>query len=428
MNKVNRNKQPEILTPTAGAIPIPDICTLKGGVPVYLFGTGTLDLLRIEFVFNAGQLVEKSNLAATTANAMLTEGTTLHDAGTINDLIDMTGAALTHNADKDTACLIAVTLSRKLEEVMALAEEVLFHPSFPEREFRMLMDKRIQSFLTNRQKTSVIAREEFYRALFGNNNPYGRVTVLEDYNLMTKEIAQSFHSEFYRRSNMYITVAGKDPEKAVPVLERYFSCNDPETWNRPVIPELDFETAMPGRYFTEVHASVQSAIRMGWKGITRDHTDFMGLQVANMVLGGYFGSRLMKNIREDKGYTYGISSVASALHKTGFITIMTEVANDYREQTIEEIKKEINDLSDFEISQQELMLVRNHIMGEIARMFDGPFTTAETIRGLIDYNTDLDYYRQLEETVKTITAGKIRELFKTYYDTDKAIEIIAGAK
>ncbi len=180
--------------------------------------------------------------------------------------------------------------------------------------------------------------------------------------------------------------------------------------------------------FFEVSNSVQSAVRVGWRGITRQHPDYQGLQVANVILGGYFGSRLMRNIREEKGYTYGISSVSGALRDIGFIAVVTEVANEYREQTLEEIRREITELATVEVGIDELLTVRNHIMGEIARTFDGPFASAEAIRGLIDYGPDPDYYRRFEEKVKTITPGEIKDLVATYYNTDNAIEIIAGAK
>ena len=227
---------------------------------------------------------------------------------------------------------------------------------------------------------------------------------------------------------MYITVAGHDPEKALPVLEKYFSGNGTGMWHKPEMPEIVFETAKTGRIFAEVGNSVQSAVRMGWKGISRDHQDYQGLQVANMILGGYFGSRLMRNIREEKGYTYGINSVAGAFHGIGYIAIMTEVANSYREETISEIKKEIMKLCRDEVGQDELSIVRNHFMGEIARMFDGPFNRAEAIRGIIDYNTGHDYFARFVETVKTITPVKIKELFNTYFNIDDSFEIIAGAK
>jgi predicted Zn-dependent peptidase len=428
MKRHNVQQPPVIITPSAGETVFPETVSLSNGVPVYLLGKGTVDLLRIEFVADAGQRREKVHMASSTANAMLTEGTENHDAITLNDLIDSTGAVLNHSADKETASLIMITLSRKLEEVTALAEEVLFHPSFPETEFRMLIDKRVQAFLTGRQKTSVIGREEFYRALCGNNNPYGRVTKLEDYQSITTEAIREFHSLHYRPDSMYITVAGRNPEKALPVLDKYFSGTGTGMWHKPEMPELAFETAKTGRIFAEVGNSVQSAVRMGWKGISRDHPDYQGLQVANMILGGYFGSRLMRNIREEKGYTYGINSVVGAFHGLGYIAIMTEVANNYREETIREIKKEIIKLCRDEVGKDELSIVRNHFMGEIARMFDGPFNSAETIRGIIDYNTGHDYFARFAETVRTITPGKIKELFNAYFNIDNSFEVIAGAK
>ncbi len=419
---------PEIITPSPGDTSFPEVVRLTNGVPVYLLGNGAVDLLRIEFVFNAGQLVETVHLAASAANAMLTEGTLAHDAASLNDLIDATGAIFNHTADKDSASLTVITLARKLEEVMDLAEEVLFHPSFPEKEFRMLTDKRLQSFLTGRQKTSVIARELFYQALCGERSPYGRITTPDDYTALTTADLRAFHSQHYAPDNMYITVAGRNPEQALPVLERHFSGDGSGRWHKTLIPELKFETAMPGRIFREVGTSVQSTVRMGWKGITREHPDYQGLQVATMILGGYFGSRLMRKIREDKGYTYGIHAVSGAFHRIGYITIMTDVATGYREQTISEIKKEINLIRDEEPGNEEMTLVKNHLMGELARMFDGPFAMAEAIRGVIDYDCGSDYYTRFAETVRTISPGKIKELFNTYFNTGDSFEIIAGAK
>jgi zinc protease len=150
--------------------------------------------------------------------------------------------------------------------------------------------------------------------------------------------------------------------------------------------------------------------------------------VANTILGGYFGSRLMKNIREDKGYTYGIGSVAGSLRYGGFISVITDVANQYREETIEEIIKEINKLRKREASGDEMMLVRNHMMGDLARAFDGPFAMAEALRGVLDAGLTMDYYRNLEETVKTISPGKIKELVNAYYNPDEAIIVVAGTK
>ncbi len=422
------NMPPEIITPSAGDTLFPEPVRLDNGVPVYLLANGTVDLLRIEVVFPAGQVFEEKHLAASTANAMLTEGTQYNDAATINDLIDSTGAALTHSADKDTASLVTVTLSRKLDEVTGLMQEVLFRPSFPEKEFRMLTDRRVQAFLTSRQKTSVIARETFYEALCGSANPYGRISREDDFRSLTTADLRQFHERHYRPDRMYITVAGREPEKALPILQKYFSTDRTGNWQNTSVPAPRFETAKPGLIFCDVPNSVQSTVRTGWKGITRNHPDFHELQVATMILGGYFGSRLMRRIREEKGFTYGIHAVSGAFQSIGYITIMTDVANKYRDETLEEIRNEIDRLRTEEISDDEMTIVRNHLMGEIARMFDGPFSSADAIRGVIDYEAGADYYSRFVETVTSVRPARIREIFNTYFDPGKAIEIIAGSR
>lgn len=427
-----RNKEikgaPEIITPSAGDTSLPEPVMLGNGVPVYMAGNGTVDLLRIEFVIPAGQVLEEVHLAASATSAMLTEGTLHHDAATINDLIDSTGAALTHSSDKDTAGLVTVTLTRKLDDVMALASEVLFSPSFPENEFRMLTDRRLQAFQTSRRRTSVIAREAFYEALCGSRSTYGRITTEDDYRRLTTGDVREFHRKHYRPVNMYVTVAGSEPWKALPVLEKYFSGKGTGQWQKPPLPSPVLETSEPGKIFRDLPTSVQSTVRVGWKGITRNHPDYQALQVATMILGGYFGSRLMRTIREEKGYTYGIGAVAGAFHNIGYITIMTDVANAYRDETLSEIRKEIEKLRTEGVSEEEMTLVRNHMMGELARIFDGPFSVADAIRGIIDYETGADYYTRLAETVKTITPARIMDIFNRYFNPGEAWEIIAGSR
>ncbi|MDF1558826.1 MAG: pitrilysin family protein [Bacteroidales bacterium] len=419
-------RAPALNIPSPGDTSFPACTRLSNGVPVYLIGNGPEGLIRIEFVFNAGQRTESVHLASAATNTMLTEGTYLHDAASVNNLIDATGALFSPNADKDSAGLVTVTLTRKLDEVMSLAEEVLFHPSFPEREFRMMKDKRMQAFLIGRQRTAVRAREEFYRALCGDETPYGRVTCAEDYASLSVSHLQDFHSTHYIPRNMYITVAGRNPEQALPLLERHFSGEGSGPWSKPVITVPLFSSASPGVIYCEVKDSVQSTVRMGWKGITRDHPDYLGLQVATMLLGGYFGSRLMRKIREEKGYTYGIHAVAGAFHGIGYIAVMTDVANAWREETVMEIRKEIARLQRDDVSDDELQVVRNHTMGEIARLFDGPFSVADAIKGIVDYDAGHDYYTRFAETVNNITPGKIKELFNTYFNQEEAYVIIAG--
>lgn len=427
MNQQNDKRAPEIITPTVGDISFPEPVKLKGGIPVYLMDGGAIDILRIELIFPAGQVMDEVHLTASMVSAMLTEGTLKHNAITLNNLIDSTGAVLKGSAGKDRSSLVVVTLPRMLDDVMRLTGEILLQPAFHEKEFRRLTERRIQSFLTQRQKTAVIARELFYESLCGKENPYGRITTEQDYRELTTDDLHRFHLKHYKPCNIYITVAGKDPEQALPVLEKYFDSRITGTSCQPSLPGIKFESSPPGTLFHEMPGSVQSSIRLGWKGLLRNDPDFWPLQVATVLLGGYFGSRLMRKIREEKGYTYGIQAVSGAFQLIGFITIMSDVANTYRDEALADIRNEIKELQSVLVSEEELSLVRNQMMGELARLFDGPFSRAEVIKSVIDYGTGSDYYNRFAESVKSITPARVRELFNTYFSLDQAQEITAGA-
>jgi predicted Zn-dependent peptidase len=170
----------------------------------------------------------------------------------------------------------------------------------------------------------------------------------------------------------------------------------------------------------------QSAIRVGKELFNRHHTDYAGMQVLNTVLGGYFGSRLMKNIREDKGYTYGIGSMIISLHHSGYFVIASEVGTGVTKKAVKEVFVEINRLRNELIPENELSLVKNYIMGQIIRMFDGPFATADTIKSILEYGLDFDYYDRTIETIMGITAVELRDLANKYLKPETFTEIIAG--
>ncbi|MCY7291959.1 MAG: insulinase family protein, partial [Ferruginibacter sp.] len=169
---------------------------------------------------------------------------------------------------------------------------------------------------------------------------------------------------------------------------------------------------------------VQGAIRIARPFLNRHHPDFMKVSVLNTVFGGFFGSRLMSNIREDKGYTYGIHSyVQNHIHNSAWM-ISTEAGKDVCEATIEEIYKEMKLLREDLVDEEELMLVRNYLIGTILGDLDGPFQIMGRWKNLILNNLDGDYFYRSIETIKTISAEDLRDLAKKYLNPEDFYELV----
>ncbi|HBC78429.1 MAG TPA: hypothetical protein DCZ51_07355 [Bacteroidales bacterium] len=172
--------------------------------------------------------------------------------------------------------------------------------------------------------------------------------------------------------------------------------------------------------------AVQTAIRIGSSSINKRHPDYPGMKFLNVMLGGYFGSRLMKNIREEKGLTYGIHSSVSSFNLSGFKLISTEVGRENTGRAIDEIYREINRLLTEPVSKNELEVVRKYMSGEMVRMFDGPFAIAESFKAVWEFGLDLNYFVGMMDKIRTITSDEIIRLANTYYKQDDLYEITVG--
>ncbi|MEO6630120.1 MAG: pitrilysin family protein, partial [Mucilaginibacter sp.] len=232
--------------------------------------------------------------------------------------------------------------------------------------------------------------------------------------------------QMYQPSNCTIIISGKIEPQILELITNTFD----KGWTNPDIkpdttqPEIISSTEH--FYFTEKPDALQSAIRMGLPVINRTHPDFPGLQVLNTVLGGYFGSRLMANIREDKGYTYGIGSGMSSLKYAGAMFIATEVGAGVCKAAIAEIEKEINLLKSELMPDEELSLVRNYMLGSLLGSLENVFSHADKFKNLYFAGLDYDYYDRYVNAVKTITAERLKDLANVYLDFDGFYKVIVG--
>jgi zinc protease len=401
--------------------------TLNNGVPVFCIEAGNEDIVRLEIVFRAGQVREHMPMVASTTNMMLPEGSQNYTAEELNRLLDYFGAFLNLSPEKDLSGVVIFFLSKHTGKILELAREIIFRPLFPEAELHALMKKRLRWFLLNREKVSNQAIDTFFESAFGKLHPYGRQLKEHDFELMNQSVIKDFHSKYYTPENMTLIISGKMHPETPELLNMYLGEKSLQKNGK-----TDWVPAINGEGPKEVHIekkkAVQTAIRIGSPTINKRHPDYPGLKILNTILGGYFGSRLMKNIREEKGFTYGINSSISSLDLSGYKVISTEVSPKNCRKTVDEIFKEIKILQNVPPPEEEMEIIRNYMSGELVRMFDGPFAIAESFRSSWEFGLDNNYYQKLSEKILKIKPEEITELARTYYKIDELYQVTVGSK
>jgi zinc protease len=426
MNNLQR-VQPRIFPVEKVVIPETMSFRLNNGIPVYNIEAGTEDIMRLEFVFKAGQIKEQLPLLASTCNIMLSEGSQNYRSEELNRLLDYYGVFLNQSAEKDCAGIVLFFLNKHIEKVLELSYEILFRPVFPEPELISLMKKRLRWYLVNREKVQNLAIDQFLESIFGINHPYGYQIRENDFENITPSLLSDFHSRYYTPQNMAIIISGKIHPKTTELLNSFFGnivSGKDESENSATL----IKSGKIKKIHINKKGAVQNAIRIGSTTINKRHSDYPGLKILDTILGGYFGSRLMKNIREEKGYTYGINSSISSLELSGYKVISTEVGQKYCQLAIDEIYNEIRLLQTVPVENGEMEVVRNYMSGEMLRMFDGPFALAESFRSVWEFGLDNGYFHRLAEKIKTIKSDEIIELAKTYYNIDELYEITVGSE
>ncbi len=406
-------------------IPEAECFLLSNNVPVYTINSETEDIVRLEFIFRAGQTRENLPLLASFTNAMLTEGSASHTSEALMGRLDYYGAYISLYSDKDQAGLIVITLNRHAAKVISLVREILFNPVFPAKELNNLIKKRLQWYRINRERVQALAMERFLESVFGGSHPYGRKITEDDFGRIEPHLLADFHSRHYNPGNLSVVASGRISGNLVSILDKYFG----NIKSRNTVagePAAAISGKSPARSVLKKRGAVQNSVRIGSSSINKRDTDYQGLKIVTTILGGYFGSRLMKNLREEKGLTYGVRSDLSSFDVSGLFIISAEINRENTGRAVDEIYNEIRILQSIPVEEQELNVVRNFMLGEMVRMFDGPFARAESFKALLLFGLGTEYYYRFAEKIKSISPDEITELARTYYKTDELHEIIAG--
>lgn len=401
---------------------------LRNNIPVYSINAGTQDLIKIEFLFSAGMYQQQLPLQAATVNAMLEEGTSKMTAAQIADAVDYYGAFLETGVSQDHASIVLYTLNKHLKATLPVVEQIIKDATFPQHELDTHLQNKKQKFLVNSQKVATLARKRFAELIFGEKHPYGVNVKETDFDVINQGLLKDFYSKCYRANNCKIIVAGKVNDDVFSLLDNHFGAKDWTSTNELNVPVTTVSSAKDREQLIYKEDALQSAIRIGKVMFNKTHADFQPFQVLNTVYGGYFGSRLMSNIREDKGYTYGIGSGLASLQHSGYFFISTEVGVDVCKNAIKEIYFEMDRLREELVPEGELELVKNYLLGTFLRSVDGPFAMADKFKGILEYGLGYDYFDRYIATIKSISASDIRDLANTYFDKRSMIELVVGKK
>ncbi|TXK46060.1 insulinase family protein [Pontibacter qinzhouensis] len=424
---LDRTKAPETYEIDAVTLQIAEVQLLPNGVKLHLIKNETQPVIRLDFVFKAGKWYESESGVSDLTAKMLLEGSLHYTAKQIAEQVAYYGASFDSNHGYDRTELTLYCLSKHLKELLPLVTDVIQNPVFPEEEFQQLKQRTIQNLKVQKQKSSYLATQELTRQLYGATNPYVFGFEEERIAALTLSEIKQFYTENYSTNTLEVFACGDLNEKVWQELTDALQelKIDVENSIEAIHAFLD---SQPKESIVLMPESLQSSIRVGKRFPLIQHEDYLKLKILNEILGGYFGSRLMRNIREDKGYTYGIHSVISPKEKDSMFYIGTDVNYAVTDKTIEEIRKEILTLQQEEVPEDELHVVKNYMLGKFINDIATIFDQCDKYKRVVLHGLNSDHYNRYVTTIRTITAPELKELAQKYLDINSLQIAIAGRK
>lgn len=391
--------------------------TLDNGIKVYALRQGVEPIISIQFVFKAGKFYSENYLLPEFAARLLTEGTMKKSSTELAERLAYYAASFHTQVGSDFIVADLTCLTKHASEILPLVREIFHEAIYAEKEVQLFKDRIVQSHKTNLEKISFLALNTFREKIFSKEHPYG---FWVDNPNMFAEVERDDVVEFYRshlqEAYFDVFISGNFDERTVSALNNNmgkFAVRPAKAPNIKAAPVFQ-----PEKLVIERANSSQTCIRMGMPSISPQHEDYFSFMVLNEVLGGYFGSRLMRNIREDKGYTYGIHSNFSVLRHGSIFSISSEVNKEFREATYNEILKEMAILCEEKVASKELDLVKNSMVGGYVSSITTPFDVMEKIRTMVLNNFPLDFYDTFINHVRATTSEDLQNIAQKYFKNE----------
>lgn len=399
----------------------PEHFVLDNGADVYAVLSDQTETLKIEWVFQAGSVYAQKILQASSCADLLNKGTHTKSGFEINEQLDLYGSYFSADSGRDDISLQLFTLRRFLPQVLPIVADLIKEAAYPENEFEVWMDARKSAFEVNQHKTDFLASSRFPSVIFGEQTPYGFYLKKEHFDRLYVEDARAHH-QCLLQSPFKIFVSGSVPNDWRMLLHDHF-CDLKPSKNIIGVP-FDEAYIAPEKLFVEVEDSIQNSIVVGRKLKVRDVEKYTPFMVMNTIFGGYFGSRLMGNLREKNGFTYGAGSSMSRMRFSDIYKITTDVGAEVSDDALREIFNEIDKLQNDLVKEEELQRVKTYMSGSFLRSFDGPQAIMDRYKSLILYGMPLDFFSRYADGIQDIQADDVRNCAQEYLADLKTV--VAG--
>lgn len=392
------------------------------GADIFFVLGGMQNVSKTELIFPAGRWQEKVWGASYFSSQMLSKGTRDKNSYEIARLFDHYGSHLEINPGLDFVSVSIYTLNKNLEVSVVLLLELLQSSVFPEKELAQLKSIYLQNLRVNKEKTSFQSSVRLRKSLYGEDQPYGKELEEQDVASLSKDQLTGHFEEFFKSATIIVSGNVSDEHQKV-ITDAFGSFGANPLRRESEIPRI---AGSNERLIISKEGSVQSSIRMGKRSIGRTHTDYAGVVFLNHILGGYFGSRLMKNIREEKGLSYGISSSLTTMIHANHLAIGADVNLENVGLTFQEIRNELRKLRTESIDPAELETARNHFIGSLQLEITTSFAHADKIKNLLLFNLPDNFYQEMILQIDKISADDLLRIASEYFHEDSFIEIAVG--
>lgn len=399
----------------------PEKHVINSYVDLYHMKNVPNETARLDLYFDAGKCRGSHGIPAF-VNGLLLSGTDEKSSMEIQEIINGLGGFFESGTSVENSVITVYCLRENLHQIFETLMDAIENLAFHDHEVKEFLSDRKQRHNINMEKVSFLAQREFQLKLFASDHDYASVTELEDFDTVKREELIEFHRKHYLNGLSKVVLVA-DVEKDV--ISNIISRCLPLALRSPLMHITDLKNTS-GHFINEKSGAIQTAIRVGRILFNKKHEDYLDFLILQTILGDYFGSRLMSNIREDKGYTYGIGTALSEFKETGYFLVATEVRKDVRDATLKEIKKEFELLQNELCPSEEIELVKNYMLGQLLKSADGPYAMTDLFLSAQLQDKGLDFYNDAITSIHAITPERIRDLARQYLNWEEMTIVAAG--